>query len=301
MNSLAQVLGIENKVFDTLYSERYRLGNYYRVFTIPKKSGGKRIICRPIAELRIVQRKIYDILLKSLKLPPCCHGFRAGFSTLTNANQHVRQQCVIKLDIKDFFPSVTTKQVYGLWSEIRQSPKDEIDFLTQLTTLNNQLPQGAPTSPCIANLICRTLDKRLSALSSYFGASYTRYADDLTFSGNHDLQQIIPTVSQIISQEGFSVASNKSKVYGRASRQTVTGLVVNDRATVPREVRRNLRAAFHNLGTGKTTTWNHNLVNADFLLGYLSYIRGVHPYFLDEIAVQNTTDKKPSIDISELI
>lgn len=299
MDFLAHTLEIDKKILRPFYG-RPLLDDCYRAFSIRKKNGGKRIIHCPTDELKLVQRKIYEILLKPLPLSPFCHGFRGGFSTLSNATQHVDQQYVLNVDIKDFFPSITAARVKELLMDNLELDILHIDFLTKLITLNGQLPQGAPTSPYIANLVCRKLDINLAELCQNVGASYTRYADDLTFSGDPIVPRLVPTIIQIVKQEGFQVARKKIRVYGKANRQIVTGLVVNSGVvTVPREIRRNLRAAFNNFGKHKQTTWKGKVVNRDFLYGYLSYVRGIHPKFLDHITVH--TDTKAESTISNII
>jgi retron-type reverse transcriptase len=230
-------------------------------FEIAKARGGTRRIAAPRARLRAIQRKLLDEILANVPVHDACHGFVTGRSTLTNALPHVGAAVVIKLDLKDFFPSVHYRRVRGLFQWLGYSAEVS-GVLAGLTTYRptlasgavawpGVLPQGAPTSPAIANLTCRRLDERLSKLAARFAGRYTRYADDLTFSfaGSSpapSLGRLLWWIDGICQQEGFIERTDKRRILRAGAQQRVTGLVVNRKANVPRSERRKFRAMLHN-------------------------------------------------------
>jgi retron-type reverse transcriptase len=222
----------------------FRKPDAYAELRLPKPGGGERVIHAPCAALKFVQRRILRRILDPVVLHRCCHGFRAGRSIVSNARPHEGKHTVVGLDLRDFFPSVTFPRVFGVFRALG-FPDAEAGLLARLTTWQGRLPQGAPTSPAIANLACRTLDRRLAGLAESRGAAYTRYADDLAFSGPDGLASLLPVARRILAEEGFSVAEEKTRIMRRGSRQTVCGVVVNRKAALPRETRRRLRAVFH--------------------------------------------------------
>lgn len=148
--------------------------------------------------------------------------------------------------------------------------------LAALCCLDGKLPQGAPTSPMISNIICRKLDSRLSALMRKKGYSYSRYADDLTFSGDEKIIRMIKPIKEIISSEGFSIAEEKSKIMRSGSRQSLLGLNVNNKVAVPRKKRRILRAMIHQFGSSKKQTGKKTASMSE-IMGNLAYIKPAHP------------------------
>ncbi len=266
-------------------------GAPYVAFQVPKRSGGTRTLHAPRPKLKAVQRTILAKILAPLPLASPCHGFVKKHSTVTNASPHVGAAVVVKTDLRDFFPTVHFRRVQGLFSQLGYS--DEVaKLLARLTTYRPKLPdgrvvwpgalpQGAPTSPAIANLVCRRLDQRLAGLAKKAGATYTRYADDLTFSFPErpaNLGRFLWWVDQICGQEGFSEHTGKRRVLSRGNRQAVTGIVVNQHASVPRDLRRRLRAIIHNCRTKGLESQARG--RADFeawLRGNIAYVSMVQP------------------------
>lgn len=251
---------------------------HYRRFTIPKRDGTDRAIWAPMPRLKEVQRWILRNVVERLPVHGAAHGFLPGRSTLTNAEAHRDPKTVVKIDIKDFFPTVTLPRVKGVFRRggyrepiatllallCTEPPREVVERggKTYFVALGPRcLPQGAPTSPAITNTLCLHLDRRLSALARKLGWRYTRYADDMTFSlplahsGPPRLGTLLGSVRRIVADEGFAVHPEKTVVARRGGRQQVTGLVVNgDRPPrTPRDYRRRLRAAIHNQLHGKTT------------------------------------------------
>jgi retron-type reverse transcriptase len=149
--------------------------------------------------------------------------------------------------------------------------------LAEVCSYKGSLPTGAPTSPVLANIILTPLDKSLLSVCNQYGISYSRYADDLTFSGSSDVKKIIPFVKKCLGGFGLEIESKKLNLYRRGRRQIVTGIVVNDKVNLPRKIRRKLRAAVHSSSIGKQTKWHGKPMNVGELKGHLSYLQSVNP------------------------
>lgn len=230
----------------------------YRSFQIPKRTGGVRTILAPEPPLKQIQRRILHRLLKRLKAHPAAHGFEPRRSILTNATPHARRDVVVRLDIQDFFGSTAAQRVENYFRRLGWD-KDAAGILATICTYEGALPQGAPTSPRLSNLLNARLDARLSALAEKLGGAYTRYADDITLSCCRLPDQRIGTIiflaKRILKEEGYVLHMKKKlHVSRRHDRQKVTGLVVNERPALPRETRRWLRAVEHHLAQGRPAT-----------------------------------------------
>jgi len=274
LKGLAKGLGLNpRRLSRLLYTDK----SLYTAFTRPKASGGERTIHAPVGALKFVQRRIVDRILDWIDLGDCVHGFRRGCSVVTGAVEHVGKQMVLRMDIEDFFPSIHFGRVLGLFRSLQFSPKHAF-ILAKLTTVDGVLPQGAPTSPGIANAVCRKLDRRLAGAAHMCGVSYTRYADDLTFSGPADeVKRMIPFVRKVVEEEGFKVSRKKVRLMGAGRRQVVTGVVVNQKLNVPRYYRRWLRAVIHHLRTkGVTSDGLTAQQAAASLRGHAQYIKMVN-------------------------
>ncbi len=230
----------------------------YREFTIPKRSGGRRKISAPEPETKGLQRRILRRVLAGLTSHPAAHGFEKGRSIVTNALPHVGKAVVVRMDLEDFFGSTREARVREYFRRIGWSGEAG-EILTRVTTHGGALPQGAPTSPRLSNLVNGRLDARLAAAAKRFGAAYTRYADDITFSFAEDDREavaaVIGTAGAAVADEGYRLHRRKNMhVRGRRSRQVVTGLVVNEGVNLPRGTRRWLRAVAHRMETGRGST-----------------------------------------------
>lgn len=230
----------------------------YRRFDIPKRTGGYRTIFEPQEELKRVQRLILRKLLKRLDAHARAHGFERGRSIVTGALAHERKSVVVRMDVRDFFGSTKSARVRDYFARVGWDA-DAAQLLTRLCTHEGSLPQGAPTSPRLSNLVNFKLDARLDALARRCGADYTRYADDMTFSfadGGHERPaSLIRAVKKILREEGYEPhARKKLQIRRRNQRQLVSGLVVNERVALPRSTRRRLRAIEHRASQGRETT-----------------------------------------------
>lgn len=232
----------------------------YQELKLPKKSGGMRIIHAPDPALKKLQRTILRRLLGHLAAHPAAMGFERGQSIATNAAVHVGKAVVLKMDLRDFFTRTTAARVRAYFVKIGWGG-EAADLLVTLTTHKGGLPQGAPTSPRLSNLVNCGLDARLFALGLKVGATYTRYADDMTFSLAKDsrtaVAKMILVTRDTVKEYGYQLHTDKKlRLLRRHDRMQVTGLVCNDALNLPRETRRKLRAAEHHLKTGKPATLN---------------------------------------------
>ncbi|WP_055669441.1 retron St85 family RNA-directed DNA polymerase [Desnuesiella massiliensis] len=231
------LLGIEQQYINKLVLCTDR---FYKKFSIRKKNGGDRIISIPNIRLRCIQRWILDNIIYNIRVSENVTGFIPNKSIVDNARAHVDSDAILALDIKDFFPSISFDKIFRLFNYYGYTT--EISYcLARICTLNNTLPQGAPTSPYLANIVCKKMDKRISSLSKKIGAKYTRYADDITISGKKNITSYSKLIKDIIRDEGFLVNNEKTRVMYRNRQQRVTGLIVNKKITVPKEKIRYLR------------------------------------------------------------
>jgi len=232
----------------------------YRTFSIRKKGGGHRKIAAPDDRTKELQRRIDRRLLARLRPHDCATGFRRGFSVVMNALPHAGRPVVVRMDLVDFFGTTRADRIER-WLLRLGWDAEATEILVRLTTLSGGLPQGAPTSPRLANLVNYRLDARLDGLARAGGTPgvYTRYADDLTFSFAEDrpgqVGPLIQYVKKIVAEHGYRLHIRKKLRIRRShQRQVVTGLVVNERPNLPRSVRRRLRAVEHHLATGREAT-----------------------------------------------
>ncbi|HEY4220720.1 MAG TPA: reverse transcriptase family protein [Myxococcota bacterium] len=277
--ALADALGLTIPHLRVLCTHRdVDASTHYRRFLIPKRDGSARTIAEPMPVLKEAQRFLLTHILEKLEVHAAAHGFLQGRNIVSNAAVHAGASVVVKLDIKDFFPTITFERVKGLLRKAglveqvatlcallaTEAPRDVMRFRGEtlyVATGARALPQGAPSSPMITNALCLRLDRRMSGLARKLGLAYTRYADDLTFSWRGPVDksptgQLVGTVTKILASEGFALNEKKTAVMKAGARQSVTGLVVNraegkPAARVPRELKRKLRAALHNRRQGK--------------------------------------------------
>ena len=221
----------------------------------------------PDPATKAIQRRLLHGLLDRVPVHPAAHGFERDRSIVTNALPHAGRAVVIRMDIVDFFGTTSERRVRRLFRVLGWDAETAA-LLTRLTTDGGALPQGAPTSPRLANLVNVRLDARLAALAVRLGGTYTRYADDLTFSfaetQHGALADLLAATTKIIRQEGYALhLDRKLQIRRRHHRQTVTGLVINDHVALPRSRRRWLRAVEHHVYTGRPAS-----ISRDQLAGW---------------------------------
>jgi RNA-directed DNA polymerase len=248
---------------------------HYRCLLRAKRNGGLRLIEAPKPDLQRVQRRLLDGLLSRLPPHEAAHGFVKGRDVRTHAAVHAGQACVLAFDMRDFFCSIGYARIHALWRTLghpegvadllatlcttrtpaavreRLHGEGAIDFLGAKRLASPHLPQGAPTSPALANLCAFRLDLRLESLAHRFGARYSRYADDLVFSGpaslSHRHRSLHAWVDAIVRSEGFALHPAKTRRMTAGMQQRITGVVVNERPNLPRRDYDLLRAELHRL------------------------------------------------------
>jgi retron-type reverse transcriptase len=272
----AAFLGFISKQVRPPFNETERgklFDKLYRTFKIPKKSGGMRTITEPIGPLKALQKSVLEFGLNKVPVHPSATGFVKGKSIVDNAAPHINQSLVVNADIRGFFPETNFKLIRRAVDQIH--PKELSDnarwFLAELLAYNGGLPAGAPTSPAIANVILRPMDEALSKTSKNIGVAYTRYADDISFSGDKALS-ILPFARQIASQLGYEFDKKKTNVFRKGRRQLVTGLVVNEKPNMVKTLRKRLRAAVHARVNGKPIHWNGKEMTHAELLGRIAFL-----------------------------
>jgi RNA-directed DNA polymerase len=263
----------------------FMVGNpesFYRPFRLRKRRGGSRLIEAPHHDLKMVQHWLQRHLTRKLIVHDAAHGFRRERSIVSNAGQHVGRPLMVKYDVKDFFGSVEEVVVFRTFRRIGYT-RLVAHLLTRLTTLGGALPQGAPTSPDLANVAAYRLDARLSGLAGRHDVTYTRYADDLTFSGREVASpKFRRTLEHIMRDCGFSPNEQKTVFLTQSDQQRVTGVVVNDRAGWPRATRRWLRQEVYYLtkyGVDEHVRRRgyEHAAYKEFLYGHLYALRQLHP------------------------
>ena len=238
LSSLEQDLGISAK---TLYAVSNNLSKHYRKAKLPKKNGGFRNLSVPDEVLKSIQKRIAEVLLIHMPVSRYAKAYRFGSSTLRNAKHHVGKQVVLKLDILHFFDSIRYSTVKDkvFPEEIYAEPLRIL--LTMLCYHKDALPQGAPSSPAITNIILYEFDEQLGQWCREHGIAYTRYCDDMTFSGDFEPSEAIRYVRLELKKMGFLLNEQKTRIQRPGQQQTVTGIVVNEKLSIPADYRRKLR------------------------------------------------------------
>jgi RNA-directed DNA polymerase len=266
---------------------------HYRYTWLPH-----RLIEAPKPRLRALQRQLLAEVLGRIPVHPAAHGFVPGRSVHTFAALHAGHPTLIRLDLSAFFTSVAISRVYGLFRTMGY-PEPVAHTLAALCTTRTpprvlrhrpsafmlrqpHLPQGAPTSPALANLCAFRLDRRLEGAAASFGAVYARYADDLAFSGDlspGEARRLVAFVARVVAEEGFRVNPAKTRIRGQGRRQRLAGLVVNARPAAPREDYDRLRAILHNAARDGLAAANRD-GHPDFaahLAGRIAWVSHGHP------------------------
>lgn len=292
---------------------------HYRYRWIPKKNNSSRLLEIPKTHTKALQTKINQDLLSKIPVHPDTHGFTKGRSTVSYTQAHLGKNWVLRLDLKNFFTSVSYTRIFNIFSNLGY-PKSVVRQLTLLCTnrvpyavldknvtdwwfrktlMAPHLPQGAPTSPALSNLAAFNLDCRLSALAKSIDCNYSRYADDMLFSGSayRNLNNLIPYIGHIVAEEGFRLNYRKTRVLGQGQRQMATGIVLNQHHNIPREEYQRTKAMLHNCVRKGVKSQSNGQENFHaHLKGKLDYFSMLNPSKaekLEKIFQRIDWDEKP--------
>jgi len=266
---LATHLKVHPLEIDRVLAERRK---YYRSFKKIKPDGTPRLLYDPQGPLKLLQQKVKTHVLDLVPLPDCVHGGVGGRSVVSNARPHIGKKIVFCLDIKNFYPSVEPRIARAIFGALGFG-SEASEVLVNITTWDNQLPQGVTTSTSLANLAMARVDWRLQKLAAQQGFDYTRWIDDLTLSGHRRLLDFRKLIERIVIGEGFSVKPEKVRTMHAGMRQVVTGIVVNKKANISREERKLIRQGVLQLWASR----RHGDSSLDQVRGKVSWLSQVNP------------------------
>lgn len=276
---LAKLIGIEQRILASIINDT---NSFYYNFEIPKRNGGFREISAPYPVLLSAQRWIYENILLKQRLHESCKGFVKATSIVDNARPHLNKKHLLKMDIKDFFPSIKINRVMSVFRVLGYTKKISY-YLAAICCLDGVIPQGAATSPYLSNIIAKRLDYRLNGLAKKFNLIYTRYADDFTFSGEVISLGIINYIESIVSDEGFEINKSKSKLIGEKGQKIVTGISISSgELTIPKKTKREVRKNIHYILKNGLFEHFRNInsndpIYVERLLGFLFFWLSVEP------------------------
>lgn len=255
--------------------------SFYRTFSIPKKSGGERIISEPLPDLKEIQHWILAEILDKCPVSGFAKAYVRRRSIRKNAEFHIRKSVVLTIDIKDFFPSIGFGRVFNFFVRLGYSEPVSV-MLGNFCCWNGALPQGAPTSPALSNLLMLSFDKRVAGFIRKHNINYTRYADDLTFSGDFEPGMVIKFIRSVLPDFGLQINEKKVRVRKPGQRQEVTGVIVNEKIQAPKEMRKKLRQSVYyiekyGLASHLDKTENTRANHIFHLLGIANFILFLNP------------------------
>lgn len=267
LGHLAKLVG---RTEQYLASALNKTSYHYRKFKIPKRRGGIREISAPYPALLECQQWINENILANIPIHNSAHAYIKTRSIISNATPHLGQKCLLHMDLKDFFPSIELAQVIKVFRNLGYS-RNVAYYLSKLCCLDDVLPQGAATSPNLSNIVSYGLDVRLSGIAKSYDLRYTRYADDITFSGFYIPATFIGAVTEIVEEQGFRVNGNKTRLDYRGGKRIVTGLsVAGSSLKIPRLYKRKVRQEIYYIA-------KH---------GYISHVerkRIRNPFYIDSL------------------
>ncbi len=296
IKDVADAMGISvNELRFLAFSRKNSKISHYKRFKVAKKTGGFRLISAPMPRLKKAQHFILENILNKVSVHEKAHGCVQKKSIVSNATLHVNKGVVINQDLQNFFPSVTYKRIKGIYKALGYSEQLSVVFallcsepkVLDVSLLGENyyaqrgerfLPQGSPCSPAITNVLCRNLDFRLDGLAKKYGFTYSRYVDDITFSGNAEqfpkITAILKYSKRIIKEENFTLHPDKLRVMKRNQRQEVTGIVVNEKVNINKKSLKRFRALLYQIENegleGKT--WNGGANVLAEIDGFANYI-----------------------------
>lgn len=271
-----------------LYSISNNVEKNYKIFKIKKRNGKYRTIYEPNYTLKEIQKNILNNILNNKKISIYAKAYHKGIGLIDNAKEHVNKKLILKLDIKDFFENISFIDVYNSCFEIEYFPKEIGILLTHLCTYKEHLPQGAPTSSYISNLVLKEFDEYIGVICKEENISYTRYSDDMTFSGDFNPSKIITIVKKELRKYNLELNNEKIHVIRNHKCQKVTGLVVNNKVQTPISYRKNIRKEiFYIKKYGLDSHLEHNSIK-----DRNKYLNELYGRILFVLQINNTNEFK---------
>ena len=231
----------KDKYIKTIYSISNNIEKNYKVYKIKKRNGKYRTIYEPNSMLKQIQKKILINILNNKSIAKYAKAYYKGISLKDNAIPHINKKIILKLDIKNFFESISFLDVYNACFSIEYFPKSVGFILTYLCTYDNHLTQGSPTSAYISNLIMKEFDEEIGNWCNINDISYTRYSDDMTFSGNFNPSELIIKIRKMLYKLGLELNNDKIHIVNKSQSQNVTGIIVNEKLQVNAKYRNKIR------------------------------------------------------------
>jgi len=303
LKHLAIIVGLDFHLLKSIIDNRE---NNYEYYLIKKKKGGYRRIIAPHPNIKELQKWIKVSIIDKVGLNPNATGFIKEKSILNNAKTHENRSVILNLDLSDFFETINERRVYGMFKMLGYASNLSVELakictvsisdykLAQLSEMEQEyfqdinspresfLVQGAPTSPGISNIICKKLDNRLSKLANKHGANYSRYADDITFSGDSSYLPNVNIIKKIIQEEGFNINWGKVGKYKKGQRQMVTGLLIDTKVRIPKKFKKDIYR--HLYFCEKYGAYSHfQRINPnkgyrkEWIIGKILYVHSIEP------------------------
>ena len=272
------------KINKILYGISNNIDLNYEEIIIKKKNKDLRYLNEPSPILKSIQKRILKNVLEEKMISKCAYAYKKGLSTILNAKSHVGCKVILKLDIENFFDNINFYKVYNSCFNENLYPKKLGMLLTNLCVYNDRLPQGSPTSGYISNIVLRNFDCNIDAYCKDKNINYTRYSDDMTFSGDFDIRKLIKYVNELLYKERFRLNKSKIKVVLNTTRQQVTGIVVNEKINLSKNYKRKIRQeVYYILKYGVKSHIKKRNINLScnrylsVLLGKINYVLTVNP------------------------
>lgn len=231
----------KDKYIKTIYSISNNIEKNYKVYKIKKRNGKYRTIYEPNSMLKQIQKQILINILNNKSISKYAKAYHKGISLKDNAIPHINKKIILKLDIKNFFENISFLDVYNSCFSIEYFPKSVGFILTYLCTYDNHLTQGSPTSAYISNLIMKEFDEEIGNWCNINDISYTRYSDDMTFSGNFNPSELIIKIRKMLYKLGLELNNDKIHIVNKSQSQSVTGIIVNEKLQVNAKYRNKIR------------------------------------------------------------
>jgi len=267
-----------------LYSISNNIKNNYNLYKIKKRNGKYRTIYEPCDTLKHIQRQILKNILNNKSISKYAKAYHPGISLKDNVMPHINKKIILKLDIKDFFDNIQFLDIYKTSFPIEYFPKSIGMLLTYLCTYDEKLPQGAPTSAYISNLVMKDFDEELGFWCEENNISYTRYSDDMTFSGDFNVSKVIKKVRKMLSKLNLELNHNKIHVISKNNRQVITGIVVNEKAQVSKTYRDKIRQEIYYI---KKFGLESHLRRINLNIEQNTYLKGLYGRILFVLQINN--------------